>query len=1212
MIPVEQLNASNDLLQMNQVAEGQQPAQANPVAEGQPPAQANPVVEGQQPAQANPVAEGQQPAQANPVAEGQQPAAGNGAEGVAPQEEPQRALESLDGRHRITASMFKEGDVAQMVEASKGSALKRVLLGIFTIGIYTAVKHCSRKNLAADVVNLKNQLKSFNLGEHQAAEVRIGGERVELEQREDGVLTARIDGEWYKVPYTAGQLVDKLERDIVTHPGLYGKRAALEVLPEVAMQTRADIDALFETGADQGDPTGANARIRSLSLAVLSSRFGIDETKTFAVTTKLLNHYAHQALRGNVTKRARLEAALDRVSAGAKYMTNSQSDLEVILNFESAMRAGQAQVSDAVNMPSSKPIKALIFSRNQETKQQLVHDFVADLVSSSRSWEADLKSKQKGERLRGVLKENAAVIAAMIEDRTLLDTLPEPIRAVMNPALDRIKEKLDEAQARAGSLGRFLNNSVVRTGAIAKGIKEMPDHELDRMEGEIAVGVFNASLVTQDEFNRLLEEEFAEQPAGGEQPAQAQQPVAQEGAPVQDEEPVQGGEPVEQPVPPKPTLDDALKGGGTNGNYFKFMKQVLRSYFASASIEDQRAMFAACVRYSTEDSSHAEKLGALLKGAGPIMQKMLQGFNTTGVSADLRDALQDMKSNLAPIHEDVVRAHLWDMVQASHGKITKIDVVEILGAASVGQVMSCKMHMADGTEKDCVVKIRRPDVMARAQREKAIFEKAAKEVPGMEVTFAGQLARIMDEMDLTIEAKNVKAGQIYGQTEYDDVRSMKLFPDIEPTPSTLVLEKAPGTTVDKYLEQVGREVDELINAAVLHDENGEPVRNEDGELVADPVKGEENFKAVLRLSLILEDLITRQAHLANLSKVWVEEGIFKEGFYHGDLHAGNIMIDENAATFIDFGNATKLTEEQQKHIMIMMLSAGSGQSDMFADSYRALLTKEGKARFDSMKREIRPFLADILSRGTKEQAGKRIAATLKGLQDMGLELPAPIFNFSQCQQRLEGTVDGINALIRKVERALQPLQRPANDFSLDAHILRVAFRGGTDPLRNGKEDIIDDPESRNFGWYVEEFAFRTKYGYRTELYPVLPQALKDKYTPDVMFPNCNGVNEMLSNTPDEAKTAEFWRDVEAYIEQKRQRLTEIARSVTDQKLVEQGMEPGSEPAQYPDNTFHTEDERVPNFYALMSAVISSYLSSGAKRAAFAMKIGLMNSWRLNK
>ena len=1257
MIPVDQINVGSGPLQMGQVAEGQQPAQMNQVAEGE------------QPVQANPVAEGEQPAQANPVAEGEQPVAG----GVAQQDEPPRALESLDGRHRITASMFKEGDVAQAVEASKGSTLKRVLLGIFTFGIYTAVKHCSRKNLASDVVNLKNQLKTFNPGENRTVDVRIGGETVTLEQREDGVFTAKIDGEWYKVPYTAGQLVDRLERDIVTHPDLYGKRAACEVLPDVGLQNADDINALFETGADQAVASPDNARLRSLSLAVLSSRFGIDETKTFAISTKLLNHYAHQVLCGNVTNKARLESALARVAAGVSYLTNSQSDLDVILNYESAMKSDRAQVNRAVNMPSTQLNKALIFSQDQASKQQLVHNFVADLVSSSRSWEADLLQKHPGERLRSVLKENAAIIAAMIGDRTLLNTLPEPLRDVMNPALDRIKEKLDEAQGQAGIFARFLNNGAARTGAIAAGIKEMPDEELIRMETEITVSVFNASLVTQEEFNRLLEEELAEEPANanapaqgqqpvqgeepvqggepvegeqpvqgeqpaqaeqhvqGEEPLQAEQPVAQEGAPVQGEEPVQGGEPVEgeEPVqgaepaqaegaqqaekpkkPKKPTLDDFLNGGGTNGNYFKFMKQVLKTYFATAPVEDQRAMFAACIRYSTEDSSPAEKLGALLKGAGPIMQKMLQGFNTTGVSAELRSALQDMKSNLAPIHEDVVRAHLLNMVEASHGKITKIDVVEILGAASVGQVMSCKMHMADGTEKDCVVKIRRPDVLARAQREKEVFEKAAKEVPGMEVTFAGQLDRIMAEMDLSIEAKNVKAGQIYGQTEYDNVASMKLFSDIEPTPSTLVLEKAPGTTVDKYLSQVGEEVDELLHAAVQHDENGNLLRDEDGNLVPDPLKVEENYTAVLRLGQIYESLLDRQRHIANLSKVWVEEGIFKEGFYHGDLHAGNIMVDDKTATFIDFGNATKLTEEQQKHVMIMMLAAGSSQSGMFADSYRALLSKDGKARFDAMKREIKPFLEDILSRGTKEQTGKRIAAALKGLQDMGLELPAPIFNFSQCQQRLEGTVDGINALTRKVEQALQRLQKPDDDYSLDSHILKIAFRGGTDPLRNGKEDLVDDHDEHTFRWYVEEYSFRTKYSYKSTLYPVLPQALKEKYTPDVMFPNCEGVNEMLSNNPDEAKTAEFWQDVEAYIEQTRQNFMQLTRRLTDQNLVEHGLEPGSWQAMFPDNSFHTEKEELPDFFTLMTTVISGYLDSGLKRAAFAMKIGVMNSWRL--
>ena len=37
--------------------------------------------------------------------------------------------------------------------------------------------------------------------------------------------------------------------------------------------------------------------------------------------------------------------------------------------------------------------------------------------------------------------------------------------------------------------------------------------------------------------------------------------------------------------------------------------------------------------------------------------------------------------------------------------------------------------------------------------------------------------------------------------------------------------------------------------------------------------------------------LEKQKQLLHLSYKWVDEGLFKDGFYHGDLHAGNIMID---------------------------------------------------------------------------------------------------------------------------------------------------------------------------------------------------------------------------------------------------------------------------------------------------------------------------------
>ena len=79
----------------------------------------------------------------------------------------------------------------------------------------------------------------------------------------------------------------------------------------------------------------------------------------------------------------------------------------------------------------------------------------------------------------------------------------------------------------------------------------------------------------------------------------------------------------------------------------------------------------------------SKKFGATLKVAGPIMQKMLQGLKTGDEEFD--GAIEDMKSNLAPINEEMIKAYLYDAVKNSNGQIKNIAVKKSLGAASVGQ-----------------------------------------------------------------------------------------------------------------------------------------------------------------------------------------------------------------------------------------------------------------------------------------------------------------------------------------------------------------------------------------------------------------------------------------------------------------------------------------------------------------------------------------------
>lgn len=503
-------------------------------------------------------------------------------------------------------------------------------------------------------------------------------------------------------------------------------------------------------------------------------------------------------------------------------------------------------------------------------------------------------------------------------------------------------------------------------------------------------------------------------------------------------------------------LKDSITGNSGQG---LFIKNVFKSYFSEMDSLDKRSMLSWILRESRpieipeksaedlaklteEDRKKFEEkqksatmksagclLSGLIKGAGPLFQKMMQGVPTEVLPEELKKAIEDVKSHLLPIPSEVVEAQLLAMVKRSKGEVTKIEVMKSLGAASVGQAFLCKMFgpgYKDG--KEVVVKLLRPDVRNRMMREKSVMLKCARDTnEGMEKTYLGMLEQIEKELDLTIEASNVEKGDIYSKSSiktlaHDGVVAMKLENVIAPTTNSMVIEKAEGTTVDSYLMELDENTRKEIEPFLTYEEkdgkkslvyeNGMP------KLTVNAKNIEGVGKARAAILKMIKTAQKRQKHLVTLSQKWVNEGLFGGGFYHGDLHAGNIIINDDKATVIDFGNATQLEDWQKQPITSMIAATVVGDWKLFRSCFHALLPKDKKTEenYQKNREKFGRVLKEVLNMGGKKMAGQRIGVALVKAQELGLQLPAVIYNFSQCQLRIQNTVNAMNEKIEKLRK----------------------------------------------------------------------------------------------------------------------------------------------------------------------------------------------------
>ena len=932
----------------------------------------------------------------------------------------------------------------------------------------------------SEVLRLVSQLRSLLDAEPNSAKNAIFlGRKVSFRLTLSGALVFTVDGFEFRAAKSPREFIEMLEDDIVGNVSKFGLRAVYKTLPQIR-------------GAEVSSNPVEKGRSRELCLRYLKSGAGIDPSYLASVSTHEIFRIAEGVadgryrLRSGVTSQNAVQSMLERTIDRNAMTSKDAAELCDSI-------AGKLQNSGVDLAPMNEHQRPSRVRMKENVKK--VHEFLADLVFDADPFEFDkTRNVSSKARVLGIMRRHIPALVAIARDPELVASFPEDVVGDIGDLIGIGLQFLPTKYVRSVSdeelthtMG-FLIDAVEmqpadRKNAVNEYLRKSKNDAQDAPSGQSAR--MSPATMVIGSITGLMSGIF-----GSSKPSRSSQPSGQtnptvlspshtfmlestkrelllaaieqmENAIADAETNIEAGVNIamrrvqdiiaarmggistgrtdENPVWSM-EFDEIVGGAMTDAGsgYGMFMSKVLSTYFIASPLVDQRRMLSSLIRHTQDGVTAGVMAGALFKGAGPLLQKMLQGLPPTALGDDLSCALEDMKSNLLPIPDAYVTACMKRIVDRSAGRILSVRVERSLGAASVGQAFLCRMFTKDRPEgEECVVKLLRPTVKTAIVREREIFEAAAAEVPGMSKTFAGQLARILDELDFTIEATNVNFGRsVYEQPVYlrqsslfnngeiktfnmTNLHSMEVHPLVTPTMDCLVLKKAPGETYDVYMKETLRQLDELLHNVSV----------DDGKYVF--ASHADAARCWNKLVEMRNDALKRQGFLIDLTMKWVHEGLFGNGFYHGDLHAGNIMTDGKGLTVIDFGNATHLTPFERGHVLRMISAALVGWSDMFETSFRALLSPEGIAQYDAANAEgkVSRDLAEALNKGTGMDVGMRIAAALMLLQKHGLEVPGAIYNFNQCQMRLGGTVDAMNILFGRISAELSRMSSPVFEYS---------------------------------------------------------------------------------------------------------------------------------------------------------------------------------------
>ena len=908
----------------------------------------------------------------------------------------------------------------------------------------------------------------------------LEGATIRLNGVESKKMLSLLDPEGGMQDYTTVDMSDleealyRLEKDIVRTTDVFGGDLVESMLTRYDSRLEIEKALHKEKGSAETQMLGGMAemdamekrtaiRDRQMELCrdILTMRCGMSQERLDYLDRDLAKQLAIQAVRDNVTSGPALDEHYDKIVSQRHLVGEDMLALYKKLD-------APGNLSAKIHLPA--PAAQVASGAGRPTEgQQKVHDFAADLLLADDISEYDSDVGKSGyldgQRLRTVFGKHQGTIAGLMDARAANpDAVPAGLASLdpaMQGAIVKLLDKLLGLKADVEDKAKKEHGFGLGGNPSSEPERMSNKDFLSKLNSDFDKGVTDAQkyrehkipLPTSEAIGHLIEaDDFSDglrtkSGIDGAQNAAGPRGKANFFAQLELELDRSVEEAMRDTVQANvktmianvfpaassavPSADSPLAtivADRASDPQMQLLKQTLDVYFERMGGVDKRNMMARLVRNTVTGAPDGIRLGELLKGAGPVLQKMLQGLDPDAFTdPNFKAAIADMRSNLAPIPEKAVKAQFADLVARSNGAIESIDVTKALGAASVGQTFLCSIKMNGEDEpRECVIKMLRPDAHLRAMREAEVFRDVAKGIDGMPLTFEGKLAGIMKELDLTIEAGNVKVGlDVYDagthkvNKTFANVASMRLsdIPGTDPTRGLMVLERAPGVPMDKFLEDANSSIASDRATAVAGIE-----RREADTAIVSMLDGAESLTATY------EDAFAKHDALSNLTTIWIREGLFtKTGFYHGDLHAGNIMVPTaqdvahgvpNGVTMIDFGNATKLSSEEQKNVIRIIAGAAGNDPKLFLSGLGELLSADGHEKLEQNRQAVEDIVGKIFRQGTGNDAGLRMTAVFKLLQaNFSIEVPAAISGFQSSQERLTVAMESMLRTMTSAEMA---------------------------------------------------------------------------------------------------------------------------------------------------------------------------------------------------
>jgi ubiquinone biosynthesis protein len=356
-----------------------------------------------------------------------------------------------------------------------------------------------------------------------------------------------------------------------------------------------------------------------------------------------------------------------------------------------------------------------------------------------------------------------------------------------------------------------------------------------------------------------------------------------------------------------------------------FIETVLQNYFSRMDASSKKHIVSQFLGLDLNATS-MEKFEILLMSGGPQFQKLMQIVaGQSGLDPAFQKIIKKLESKVSPVPPVLVK-ELFEKERALYNWNSY--ELKPLGTGTMAQVHRGSIPTVHGPE-DVVIRFLKPGIDKRVRED----------------------ARILLEIATMMDA----------DPRFRQAGLPKLLPVVQDLNKTITDELDMEATIKR--QKMGREV---YNKTVLfkgrnyktdlkiHVPDVFQVHEKSNLMVQELVTGHKLEVEVETYKQSIPDL--EKVIVENIGKLWIEEAVFKSGFFHSDLHQGNFMVEvqepQIQLNLLDFGMGGILTKDAQSQLLLLVVGLTLDRADLVARGYWAL----------SLKNENRISEADLLRR----------------------------------------------------------------------------------------------------------------------------------------------------------------------------------------------------------------------------------------------------------